>query len=210
MSTTDGNQTPPASYLDYKYAKAVHDYERVHSQMLGVSPNHSDFHGDRIVLQELRFAIDDLLADLAAAWDALQGEAFDRAAVPPSGTVKRRLALLADVDATAADWLDLAWTDCFCALNDARNHKQHEGFWPPDFAVGQGDGPFAMDLLLRAVGNGGVHLIRESRLGLLTLARLDDGLALGHDLARHRLGCGDCFPDGREGAAPERYLSSGR
>ena len=170
-------QRPPASYPVYKFEKAVYDYQRVHDRMLAASPDHQSFDAHRVLLQELRFAIDDVLADAVATWDAVRGQVLDRAAAKGK-KVTERLAELARIDPQAHDRLQRAWSSCFEDLNSARNFKQHEGFWPPHFGFGQGGSPFVMDLILPGIGTPprDVYLMREARYGLALLTWLDDDL----------------------------------
>lgn len=181
------------SFLEFKYVKALVDYERAHDVMLRMSQDHRAFNASDGDLEELRIVVDDLLTDLAAAWDGLLAQIFQRFTISDGGT-KQRLADLARVSADAEKLVADAWDELFGILKEARNEYQHEGYWKNHFGVGQGNGPFMMDLI-EPTQLGDVYILRDARRGLHRLHLINLQLQLGVPLHQPKDLCADCGGD---------------
>lgn len=170
LSTTD--------FFQYKCLKAARDWKRLHDLLAAAGITHVGTWRvpDAPTLGEFRFAIDDLLADLSAAWDSLLAVALAERGIslkiPPTHEERKiALAELATVDSAAHDEINNAYDGLFRALKKARNYAQHAGFWKG----GGGDdgipGPFPIELRIDIETNGAprCHVLREAQVALLWL-----------------------------------------
>lgn len=182
---------PP--FLEFKFVKALHDYGRAHAVLLRTSPNHRTFAAGDGDLEELRMVVDDLLADMVAAWDGLLDELFRQRGIHER-EIQQRLDTLLKQNVTEHELVDDAWAAIFKLLNEARNEYQHEGYWKNKIGVGQGNGPFMVDLI-EETRLGEVYLLRDVRRGLHRIYLLNDQLDLGVLLPRPLDACPECGGD---------------
>ena len=183
------------SFLEYKYVKALFDYGRVHDVLLRTSPDHLSFNHGAGDLEELRVAADDLLADLAACWDELVDDLCRREGII---AIKRQVQLreLRSRKPEVGARIDAAWTDLFEAINDARNEYQHEGYWKNVLGIGQGGGPFAIDLrTATGTGPANIFVLADGRRALRLLLTLNEQLGLGRPLPNFEDRCPECLTE---------------
>jgi hypothetical protein len=181
------------SFFEFKFVKALFDYERAHAVMLRTSPDHEGFHHGQGDLEELRLIVDDLLTDVSAAWDGFLEEVFTQFGFPP-GKLPKRLAALGAAQPAAKAAIDTAWNELFKLLNEGRNVYQHEGYWGNRFGIGQGDGPFQMDMI-EPTKYGSTYMLRDVRRALHRLFSLNADLKLGVPLPQPSDPCAGCGGD---------------
>lgn len=181
--------------LVYKLQKLSYDYARAHTAMLRMCPNrdHASFRGTNSGLRIMRYVADDLAADAVAAWDALLDEVFASLRIP-SGGVQTRLTHLRTTDPAVGSLVDDAWNRLLTYLNDVRNEYQHAGFWRNSFGVGQGNGPFQMDLIA-PVGTEKVFILRDARRAAHLIRHVHTTAGLRMTIRGFKNPCERCYGD---------------
>jgi hypothetical protein len=184
------------SFVQYKLDKAVHDYGRAHDILLGWCPDHYNVKARDEDITPLRYAADDLLADVIAAWDELLREAANRAQVGP-GNAKKVVLQIEAAMPSANRLMTKGWDVVVRSVNGARNQMQHEDFWKNTLAFGQGGGPFALDLQVTTglIESPKICLMRDVRRTIDAIDEVSRAY-LGRPMKPTlRPRCADCWED---------------
>ena len=181
--------------LSYKLTKFQNDYARAHEVMWKMCPgqDHQSFSATEDLLDEMRRITDDLAADVISAWDALVDELFAARGIP-AGKMKSRLRALSQSDAAIHFLVTDTWDRLITKVNDVRNEYQHNDFWRNSFGVGQGTGPFMMDLIADVNGHR-VYVLRDARRAAYAIAGIHDVAGLRANIPALTNPCSDCYGD---------------
>lgn len=194
------------TFVEYKYAKSVYEYNRSHAVMIEASeaaranpadrkvPSHRAFKAFPTTERDLRFVAEDLLSAIISCWDGLVEDLLRQRHHTGTGGLQKRLKLLRAASPREFDRLTAAWTSLFEALNAARNSFQHDSYWQTHFGGGQGNSPFLFDLI-HPTDLGNVYLLRDSRRAIHELYALNNAWALGHSLDAPTDPCSECGAD---------------
>lgn len=181
--------------LNYKLTKLQHDYHRAHESMMGMCPakDHEGFSATPEQIEEMRFIIDDLAADAISAWDSLMDEIFAHHGVP-SGGMSARLKQLQMLNGPVHDLVADVWARLVKRINDVRNEYQHNDFWKNSFGVGQGNGPFTMDIVA-PVATPSVYVLRDVRRAAHAIAAIHSAANLPSQIPTFTNPCARCWGD---------------
>lgn len=181
--------------LSYKLTKFQVDYARAHDVMWQMCPgkDHESFSATNALLDDMRRISDDLAADVISAWDALLDELMVARGIPPA-KIPARLRALQQADAAIHSLVTDTWDRLISKVNDVRNEYQHNDFWRNAFGVGQGNGPFMMDLIAEVKGHR-VYVLRDTRRAAHAIAALHASAALTSNIPALANPCPDCYGD---------------
>lgn len=200
MFPTAPSVKEPESSFHNKYDKLVYDYRRAHNAALAISPDHVSFMPTAAAVRDLRYAVDDLAADIIAAWDELVKAVLQERGLAGLG-LKKALEKLRKDDPAGAKLLDQAWGGLFIRINEIRNEFQHEKFWEHAFMTTHpSKSPVLADPHAKS-DKGDVWVLRDARRAGRTIKRLADAFKLCPPIARFPDACGHCVADDSPWAA---------